>query len=142
MTQQGKVLKTDGDFAYVSVERTSACEGCKQKKLCAGSPTEGCNSKAIEVKAKNNCRAQAGQKVLLQSDSKIILFLSFCVFIVPLVCAFAGYFLALSYFELKNAAYITSFSLFCVPAAIIGFYFDKKIRKNPYVEIVKIIDEE
>lgn len=142
MTQQGKVICQNGDYVTVSVIRTSACEGCKQKKLCIGSSNAGCEAKTIEVKAKNSCSAKAGQTVVLQSDSKVILFLSFCIFIVPLILAFAGYFAALSYIAVKSAAYITAAVSFFVPALALGLYFDRKIKKQPYVEAVKILDEE
>lgn len=142
MTQQGKVISTDGVFATVSVIRTSACEGCKQKKLCVGISDDRCDAKSIEVKVKNTCRAVAGQTVVLQSDSKVILFLSFCIFIVPIILAFAGYFVADTYFGQKNAVYIVSAGMFVLPTVFIALYFDRKIKRHPYVEAVKIIDEE
>lgn len=141
MTQQGKVISAEGDFVTVSVVRTSACEGCKQKKLCSGTSGE-CGGKTIEVKAKNTCRANVGQTVLLESDSKVILFLSFCIFIVPIILAFAAYFTAYALFAEKSAAYIASAVMFLLPAIFIAVYFDRRIKKHPYVEAVKIIDKE
>ena len=59
MTQNGKVISVEGEKAKVVVMRRSACEGCKQKNLCAG-VSDGCaDGKPVEAVVKNTVGASS-----------------------------------------------------------------------------------
>lgn len=142
MTQNAKVISTNGNEATVSVIRRSACEGCKQKNLCAGI-SEGCSEqKEIIATVKNTVGAKAGDEVILSTPTGVVLSSAFCVFILPIIIAFITYFIfgltALS----KGAVYLITICVFFVFCGMICVYLDRLMKRDKKVEIVKILKEE
>ena len=141
MTQNGKVISVEGEKAKVVVMRRSACEGCKQKTLCAG-VSDGCaDGKPVEAVVKNTVGACVGDEVVLESSSMRVLGMTFAVFVLPILVAFAAYAVASSFLQLK-AVYIISVISFVVPLVLLCYLLNRSVKKNPGIEIVKIIKKE
>lgn len=141
MTQKGTVISADGDKAKVAVIRTSACDGCKQKNLCIGTSDSCSGGKPIEATAKNTIGAKVGDEVVLESSSGKVLAMIFSVFVLPIIIAFAAYVVASNYFS-NNIAYIICAFAFVLPLAVLCYLLNRSAKKNPGIEIVKIIKKE
>ncbi len=130
-----------GENAKVVVIRRSACDGCKQKNLCAGI-SEGCSDgKPLEAVVKNTAGAAQGDDVVLESSSKRVLAMTFAVFVLPIIIAFVAYTIASAYLEM-TAIYIISGAAFVLALALLCFLLNRSVKKNPGIEIVKIIKKE
>lgn len=86
MTQQGIVSAKDEHYVYVTVRQTTACEGCHKADGC-----EGCTS-VLEVKAHNDCSAEVGDTVSIETATGRVLLYAFLIFVFPLFPAAAAYF--------------------------------------------------
>ena len=140
MLQKGKVISTDGNTAKVLVVRKSACEGCRQKNLCAGIGAECSEAKPVEIKVINSAGAQQGDEVLLSAKSSLILGSTFAVFILPIIIAFAVYYTVYSIngsaFAFASAAALGAF-IISIVSLCLGL--NRYMKKNLCVEIVKIL---
>ena len=88
MTTTGEVREAAGEMAKVRIYRSGACgENCASCKGCAG-------RKPIEVWAKNEAGARPGDRVTVESASPRVLGLAALVYLLPLVTAVLGYFVA------------------------------------------------
>ncbi|MDP4153712.1 MAG: SoxR reducing system RseC family protein [Bacillota bacterium] len=86
MQQYAFVTKTDGAVAALNIYRSSACgEGCGQNCSICGSV------KPIEAYAKNTVGAKIGDRVVIESSSKVILTLAFMMYIFPIIMLVLGY---------------------------------------------------
>lgn len=95
MTQRGIVEKIDGTQITVLVAKTSMCgENCAS---CKG----GCMPGTQQVLAVNHTGESLciGDSVLLETETGKVLGASAAVYLVPLVCLFASYFIAQSFTE-------------------------------------------
>lgn len=141
MTQNGKVISVMGENAKVVVMRRSACDGCKQKNLCAGI-SDGCSEgKPLEAVVKNTAGAHEGDEVILESSSKRVLGMTFLVFVLPIIVAFAAYGITNAYLEM-TAVYVISAAAFVIPLVLLCFLLNRSVKKNPGIEIVKIIKKD
>lgn len=90
MTRQVQVRRVlDAEYAEVFLERPTACSGdCHE---CAG----GCTAakEIMVVKARNLIGARAGDKVLLELNSRQMLKIAVLVYFTPIVLFFLGWFL-------------------------------------------------
>ena len=84
MTQIATVEKLlPGGYAEIFVPRKSACgHDCEE---CAGC---GMTGAAIKARAKNDPNAQPGEKVVVESSTRKL------VYVLPVVCFLLGYFLS------------------------------------------------
>ena len=142
MTQNARVLSLDGDKATVSVIRRSACEGCKQKSLCAGMSGDCAEQKELLATVKNKIGAKEGDEVELSTPTGIVLGSAFCVFVLPIILAFASFFVLSA--TVLSQAYIYGITLcvFVISCVVISFVLDRFMKKDTRVEIVKILKEE
>lgn len=87
--ERGKVIRIDGTgpeaITWVQVERSSACNGCKDKNKC--SVHSGVQS---EVAVINEAGAFVGDTVEIAMQSSVFLKTSFLVYIIPVVMLLAG----------------------------------------------------
>lgn len=142
MTQNAKVLSVNGDMAEVSVIRRSACEGCKQKNLCAGI-SEGCSEqKELVTTVKNKIGASVGDDVVLSTPTAIVLGSAFCVFVLPIILAFSCYCIFAAFAIAEVVVYCITLGVFVVSCAVICILLDRFMKKDTRVEIVKILKEE
>lgn len=141
MVQQGKVLSVEGELATVEIIRESACSSCHNKDSCGAGAVAGCaKSERVQVKALNTARAVAGQTVMLTSDSKKTIGIAFCVFVLPIILAFAAYFICMALGALQTSAAVIAVVVFFI--ALFGFFFglDRLLSKRINVEITDVIE--
>ncbi|MBR5527536.1 MAG: SoxR reducing system RseC family protein [Clostridia bacterium] len=139
MTQKGLVLSLDGEYATVRVMRTSACEGCKQKDLCAGI-SAGCpEGKPLDVVVKNCAGAAVGDNVLLTSPSGFVLGAAFCVFTAPIIIAVVVYFICAYLTHNVTLSYIVTALSFIISMLLFCFGLNAYTAKRQPVEISHIL---
>ncbi|MCP3926127.1 MAG: SoxR reducing system RseC family protein [Desulfobacterales bacterium] len=86
--EKGKVLRTDGDYAWIITTKASSCEACESRSSC--NMMGGGGGKEIEVKANNLVNAKEGDNVLVGFESGKLLKLTFLVYIFPIIALLAG----------------------------------------------------
>lgn len=86
------VLETyDNNIAKVELQRSSSCDGCTI-----------CNSgKPVVLRAFNNINANKGDSVVIEVE-ELKKGMNFFVYIIPLICLIAGYFLGNYISKLSN----------------------------------------
>ena len=83
ITENGIVIRIDGETARVKTVRRSACEGCGSKESCEGAKTG-------EVAAINLAGAQLGDAVTVGFDSGALIKVSMLLYIFPVLCMIGG----------------------------------------------------
>ena len=124
MTQIATVEKIlPGGMAEISVPRKSACgHDCEE---CAGCGVSGASVRAV---ARNDARAEVGQKVVVESSNTRLYGVMLLVYAVPIVLFLIGYFAsyALTSEGLRYAIAIAAFCLGIVPAIL----YDRKLKRE------------
>ena len=85
-TEEGIVIKTDSQTAWVKTMRTAACEGCAAKEGCH--PLGG--GKEMEIEAINMVGAKVGDMVLIGFETSSLVIVSFLVYVFPILSMIAG----------------------------------------------------
>lgn len=85
MTQTGVVTKLlDKGLAEVAVERVTACHHCSGCGECI-------YGKQIYVQAENKIYAKPGERVVLESATKVIMQVTLLIYMLPVALLFLGY---------------------------------------------------
>jgi sigma-E factor negative regulatory protein RseC len=92
MDRLGTVIEAKGDAAVVRMQRHLSCENCGR----CGGILGGEDRRQLVVEVLNPVKAGAGQRVLIESDDRRVLFVSFMLYIVPLTGLVAGLLLGLN----------------------------------------------
>ena len=85
-TEQGVVLRTNSNSAWVKTTRSNACQGCTARKSCQ--PLG--NSSDVEVEALNIAGARAGDRIVLSFETKSLLKATFLIYVFPIIFLMAG----------------------------------------------------
>jgi len=85
-TEEGIVIKLEGDTASVRATKTEACEGCSAQSSCHAMG----GGKEMEINAINDVAAQVGDRVLLSFDTPSLLKATFLLYIVPVIALILG----------------------------------------------------
>lgn len=132
MEQFGLVLKTSADTATVNLQRHLTCENCGKCGILSGS-----GRRDITVEALNPIQAQSGQRVILETDDRQILFISFMLYLVPVAALLAGIFLGLAAAGRLNLtmnhelfAVCTGLVMMVVVFTLIRLW-DRSVKNNP-----------
>jgi len=84
--EQGYVVKTDGQFAWVRTERKSACGHCSSQKGCGTSVfSKLLGNRLIEFRAINSINAETGEIVVLGLKESALLKSAFIMYLLPLI---------------------------------------------------------
>ncbi|MEJ2099311.1 MAG: SoxR reducing system RseC family protein [Desulfobacterales bacterium] len=75
-TEQGVILRTDSQTAWVKTVRSSGCEGCSAKGSCH---TMG-GGQDMEVKALNTAGARVGDRIVLSYETPSFLKATFLIY--------------------------------------------------------------
>lgn len=138
MQQIGIVKEICGEFATVEVSRKSACEGCHESAdgQCAACVSFG--AKKTTATAKNAANAKIGDRVMLETDSGVVILYAAAVFLFPLMLAVLGYMLG-SLLKLFAAAYIGAIIGFVLAFVIVWATLNKRASKHCDIRIVRIL---
>ncbi len=135
MTESGKVVRTEGDEAYVRLKKNPNCSGCRMCGFKRG-------MEYVDVKADNPVGAVSGDDVIIETAKDNSLKAAAIVYLLPLLFAAVGVFIG---FLLKSE--ILAVAL-CLIMLVLGYIIialiDKKLsrRKEYRPEIIKIVKGE
>ena len=115
----GKVIRTEGDIAYVRFERSEMCNHCN---VCISS-----GAHLMEAKCKNPVHAKEGNTVTVSFERKNLLKASLIAYIIPLVLFVAGLLIGNQISELFSA--ILSI-VFCAGSFFVLKMINRKIDKE------------
>jgi sigma-E factor negative regulatory protein RseC len=85
-TEQGIVLRTDSEAAWVKTTRSSACQGCTARNSCHTLN----NSQDMEVKAINIAGAREGDRIVLSFETRSLLKATFLIYVFPIIFLVVG----------------------------------------------------
>ncbi len=132
MHAKGTVTQINGNKALIIVDRPTTCGGSCAN--CSGNCTITNNS----IEAENPLGAKVGDYVVIETETKSVLFSAFLVYILPVIFLCLGYFIA-EYMGLEEAgSMICGFILFIFTFLCLHLY-DKKRKKSINSKIIEII---
>ncbi len=141
MQTKATVIQADGKYATVMAERNSACEGCHKAagdKGCSVCSLLG-GERKISARAYNPLGAQIGDQVVIESQTGRMLWYAALVFILPILAALFGGWLAslwIEEFVLRLLCATVSFFLSFVGV----FVYSRIVEKNRCdIEITEIL---
>ncbi len=131
MEQYGVVLKTEEGLATVKLQRHLTCENCGRCGILSGS-----DKRELIVKAINQAQAKTGQRVMMETDHRQVLFISFMLYIVPLMAFVAS--IVVSYrivsitgFQVNNELLAIGFGLLAMTVVYLLIrIWDKRVRND------------
>ena len=140
-TEQGIVLRTESDAAWVKTVRSSACEGCTAKGSCH---TTG-SGEDMEVKAINSVGAGVGDRIVLSFETASLLKATFLIYVFPIILMITGAVLGQMLaprigFSTSALSVLLGFAFFFSSLFIIKARANKMAQKNAYQpKITKIL---
>ena len=140
-TEQGIVLRTDSETAWVKTVRSSACEGCTARDSCH--TTAG--GQDMEVKAINSVGASVGDRIVLSFETASLLKATFLIYVFPIILLIAGAALGqalapLIGFSPSALSVLLGFAFFFIALFIVKSRANRMAQKNAYQpKITKIL---
>lgn len=137
----GKVIATEGDYAWVQVVRKSACDACQAKNTCGQKTLSSMlNARAMEVRVKNSIKCRQGDEVEMGIPEKSLITLSFVTYLVPLLLMIGMALLAGELAPLFTPYVDVSVSISGIAGLFLGFWgvriFSDTHQANPDYEPV------
>ncbi len=86
-TEEGRVVRTDENRAWIQTIRSAACEHCKSRHTCHALGGGG-NDMAVE--AINTLGAREGDHVVVEFSTSSLLKGTFLIYILPILCLMIG----------------------------------------------------
>jgi sigma-E factor negative regulatory protein RseC len=83
-TEEGIVIKTGSDRAWVRTTKSVACSACASKNSCTAIGEDR------EVEAINSAGAQTGDRIVLSLKTSSILKVTFLLYVFPVLCMIIG----------------------------------------------------
>ena len=142
-TEVGIVIRVDGDTAWVTTTKTSACEGCAAKSSC----TVLGGGKEMEVEAVNNVGARVGQKVILYFQTSPLLKATFLLYVLPILFLILGAFIgdqAAPRFNVGSStcSVIVGFLFFGISIKFVKSKGNKLAKKDAYrPKVIRILKD-
>jgi len=140
-TEQGVVLRTDSEAAWVKTTRSSACEGCTARGSCHSMGA----GQEMEVKALNPAGAREGDRIVLSFETGSLLKATFLIYVFPIIFLIAGAALGQMLaprmaFDSSALSVLLGFAFFFTALFIIKARANKMAKKNAYrPKITKIL---
>jgi sigma-E factor negative regulatory protein RseC len=140
-TEQGIVLRTDSESAWVRTTRSSACEGCTARGSCHTLDS----GQEMEVKALNPAGARAGDRIVLSFETGSLLKATFLIYVFPIIFLIAGAAIGqllapLIGFSPSTLSVLLGFTSFFSALFIMKARANKMAQKNAYQpKITKIL---
>lgn len=145
MEQYGLVLENKGETAVVNIQRHAACSKCGKCGLIGGGSKGN-----VVAEVLNPIKAQAGQRVLLESDDRRVIFVFFMLYMVPLAGLVTGILLWLALAGRLGLDKNQELIAFVFGLGLMGIIFffihawDKRVKDSPRYKpvITGLIEEE
>ena len=94
--EQGQIVKTEGQFAWVRTQRKSTCGQCSAQKGCGTNVfSKVLGNKMVEFKAINKINATVGDNVVLGLHESVLLKSAALMYVLPLISMFSFALLAM-----------------------------------------------
>ncbi len=140
--EEARVVAVDGDRVVIAVEKTSSCNSCSANNSCGTSSlARYFNFKPPELSIENTLQARAGDRVLVSMQDTLLMSGSFLLYIVPLLCLFAGAFLGKSLTVEADGEWLQIVSGFA--GLLLGLYlvrwWSSRLPAGAAVKLVKVI---
>ncbi len=139
MRESGKVVKNDGAYAVVRIDKKEECSKCG---MCLFSQ----NASFTDMRAENKVGAAKGDTVLIEKGEDCKLLSLVLVFLIPLILI--GIAAAIATLLIKKEVWVLFLSLIFIALwyAVLAF-IDKKLRKKEnftikIIEILSLANEE
>ncbi len=87
ITENGIVTQANANMAWIKTTRTAACESCSSKDSCG---TNHHGSQEMTVTVKNTLGVEKGDPVVIGIQSKPMLYLSFLLYVFPIILLLIG----------------------------------------------------
>lgn len=138
MEQFGLVINTSDETATVNLQRHLTCESCGKCGILSSS-----GRRDLTVEALNPIQAQSGQRVIMETDDRQILFISFMLYLVPVAALLAGILIGLAAAARLNL--VMNHELFAVLAGLFLMaviftlirLWDKSVKNDPkYMPVI------
>ncbi len=84
--EEGIVTRANGETAFITTRRTTACEGCSERHVCHSMG----NVKEIEIEVANPLGAKPGDTVLVAFKTSQLVTLSFMLYVFPIIAMVIG----------------------------------------------------
>lgn len=144
MEQYGLITENKGETAIVTMQKHLSCEKCGRCGILSGA-----GKRDVSIEVFNPIKAEKGQRVILETDDRRMLFVSFMLYMVPLFGLLAGIFLWLrlaDYFIIQGNQELYAVGTGFGFMVIIFFFirvWDNKAKNNPNYKpvITEILDE-
>lgn len=133
MTQEATVYKIDSqDMAVIEVTRKSSCGDCDNCKGCSDP------NRLIRVNAKNGIGAKVGERVMVESETKKVMFSAYIAYILPIILMVTFYFIPR---QAGEGMRIFSSFIGLVIGVAICFFYSKNIvaKRHSPATIVRIL---
>ena len=122
MTESGRVVKTEKNYAFVRIDRKTACDKCG---MCGMTKAD----KHIDIRAENPENAAIGDVVTVELGDSSALLSSLIVYLVPLFFAAIGLLLG-QFLKIGEGLSFALFMVFLVGGYAIVSLIDKAIRNK------------
>ncbi|NOX35510.1 MAG: SoxR reducing system RseC family protein [Deltaproteobacteria bacterium] len=108
ITETGIVTDVNPSFAWVKTTRSSACKSCSSRESC---DTAG-DQQEMTVMVKNTLNVEKGDTVLIGLESRHVLYLTFLLYVFPIILLVTGALIgnSLAPFFNMNPSLISMFS--------------------------------
>jgi sigma-E factor negative regulatory protein RseC len=140
-TEQGIVIRTDTEAAWVKTIRTGACKECSARGSCHSMG----GGDDMEVEAINEAGAKEGDRIVLSFETGSLLKATFLLYVFPILLLMLGAVVgqqAAFYLDLNpsGSAAVTGFSFFFAAVLIIKIKANQLAKKNEYrPKVIKIV---
>ena len=143
MNAIGKVIEVKNDIALVETLRSSACASCNDceaKGACHAELIFGNDSDIVVSMAQNHVGAKVGDRVEMSTSTGKTLFVSFVLFVIPVLISVLVY-LSVSAFASDIVAAVLLIASFFVSFIILMKIMDLFVKNKVTIRIVKILEE-
>jgi sigma-E factor negative regulatory protein RseC len=136
-TEEGHVIKTENDTAWIRVSRSAACESCQSRNACH---SMGGGEKDLTVEAVNPVGAREGDRVVIEFSTASLMKGTFLIYLFPIICLLLGVWLSPVFgwdeSALSALTGLSAFALSLPLVVVIGNRMGKKEAYKP--KIVRI----
>jgi len=141
--QTAVVIRLEGQFALLEVQRESSCGQCNAKQGCGtGLLESSIGRRSMQIKAYNQCDARPGEQVVVAIPETGFIKTAFFTYLLPLLLMLSGALLALQFSHAAGSnmtdlvAILGAATGFAVALLILRFYSRKLERERRFQPVV------
>lgn len=134
--ENARVVRVDGEYAWVETGRRGACGSCSAEKGC-GTASLGrlFNPGPVQVRAQNRAGAREGDAVVVGLQDEILVRSSLVVYLLPLVFMLAGAMMAQALAKSEGWVALAGLAGLGAGFAVVAL-FGRRAARNPRYQAV------